>query len=397
MKKPIKAQLKQCHLEPVEKTVPRPLPGVPEHFNHGVFFDDGFDYMQYLKSVSELNDRQAFRITGIPENESVTLADEHPTTSDIREPVVDEPALPEGFDLPSDLEDESTELEDNFVEIAGGKPVICGDSDEADDTKHEVPRHIGASSRDKLSQDKVLMMERFLYGDNVGDQEHAAFPDASDESSPEWFADMDDNAALNYQFEKLVLRCKNRAKSASQSAVTSTSMMSEGLLYGLSRDKRILPHRHCKEDGLEEVEDDVKLKTMARANDFEECPSASLGSSSSDESSNSVSDIISAHSTQRSSKPKYLVLSTPSNRSKSLDTTGRSVSGAEVYQPDLPRLCPELLTRRKGESVQEKRVRKAVVKQHKAERQKIRKINRENFHVEQKKRMHAKISTVVIN
>ncbi|CAH8447194.1 unnamed protein product [Dicrocoelium dendriticum] len=243
MKKPIKAQLKQCHLEPVEKTVPRPLPGVPEHFNHGVFFDDGFDYMQYLKSVSELNDRQAFRITGIPENESVTLADEHPTTSDIREPVVDEPALPEGFDLPSDLEDESTELEDNFVEIAGGKPVLCGDSDEADDTKHEVPRHIGASSRDKLSQDKVLMMERFLYGDNVGDQEHAAFPDASDESSPEWFADMDDNAALNYQFEKLVLRCKNRAKSASQSAVTSTSMMSEGLLYGLSRDKRILPHR----------------------------------------------------------------------------------------------------------------------------------------------------------
>lgn len=392
MKKSIKAHLKQCHLEPVEKTAKLPLPGVPVHFNHGVFFDDGFDYMQYLKSASELNDRQAFRITGIPENESVALADMDASTGDIREPVVDEPELPEDFDLPSDFEDECSELEDNFVEIAGGEPVR-DDSDEAQSGASQC----AISSQGNLPHNKVLMMERFLYGDNEGDQEPVSFPDASDASSLEWFADTDDSAALDRQFEKLVLHLKNRAKSTSQSEVTCTSVMSEGLLYGLSRDRRILSHQHRREEGLEEVDRDVKLITVAHANDFGDCPSTPLGSFSSDESSDSVPDIIAANSTQCSSKPNYLVLSTPSNTSKSLDISRPKVNENEVYQPALPRVCPELLVRKKGESVQEKRARKIAVKQHRAERQRIRKANRENFHVEQRKHLNTGISTVVLN
>ncbi|GAA53829.1 protein LTV1, partial [Clonorchis sinensis] len=60
MKKASRRQFKQCVLEPVDRKASCPLPGVPEHFNYGVFFDDDCDYLRHLKSASEFHEKAAY-------------------------------------------------------------------------------------------------------------------------------------------------------------------------------------------------------------------------------------------------------------------------------------------------------------------------------------------------
>ncbi|VDP90073.1 unnamed protein product [Echinostoma caproni] len=185
--------------------------------------------------------RNGCKITGIPEDEVLEDVDVNPIEERPREPEADaRDMVVEGLGLDSDEEEEieeQSELEDNFVELAGGHALEDKDTDEAVNDS-DRPRQI--NPRDVLGQDKVLMMERFLFGDNERDWSTMQETDSDEDSDDEQFDDPDDATILNRQFEKLMVRCKARSASASQSMVTGTSMMSEGLQFALTQDTRML-------------------------------------------------------------------------------------------------------------------------------------------------------------
>ncbi|KAF5400363.1 Low temperature viability protein [Paragonimus heterotremus] len=402
MKRLDKKLLKPCRLEPVERTVARPIPGVPEHFNYGVFYDDGYDYMQHLKSAMDFNDQTTFRITAIPEDkqapDDLNIADETP-----REPVVDYvEEIPEGLLLNSDVEDESeeSELVDNFVELAGGHTVH--DTDEDDPAVDRVQPNTTSSSalKDLLGKDKVLMMERFLYGDNVKDD---GDDDNVTDDSDEDYGNPDDATVLNRQFEKLVLRCKNRAGSASQSMVTGTSMMSEGLQYALSRDVRMLPLPRPKSDELDELDDELRLKTLSRSDLLVQNVPSSSTEDSEDECFEPAPDIVSAQGDGGSNrKPVFCHLAVPANPNKSRASSKQvsmenlNMCTESAHFEISRRIDPQLFVRRKGETSQEKHLRKMAVRQHRLERRKIKKLNQANFRLEQEQQSKHRVPTITI-
>ncbi|KAA3673514.1 uncharacterized protein DEA37_0001451 [Paragonimus westermani] len=399
MKRLDKKLLKPCHLEPIERTVTRPIPGVPEHFNYGVFYDDGYDYMQHLKSAMDFNDRTTFRITAIPEDkqapDDLDTAGETP-----REPVVDYvEEIPEGLLLNSDVEDESegSELVDNFVELAGGHTVHDKDEEDSAVGRTNLNANSPSALKDMLGKDKVLMMERFLYGDNVRRDDD---DDYMTDDSGEDCGNPDDATVLNRQFEKLVLRCKNRAGSTSQSMITGTSMMSEGLQYALSRDVRMLPLPRPKSDELDELDEELRLKTLSRSDVLaQNVPS----SSTEDECSEPESDIVSAQGDGGSNrKPLFCHLPVPANPNKSR-ATSKQVSmenlighTESVHFEISRRIDPQLFVRRKDETSQEKHLRKMAVRQHRLERRKIRKLNQANFRLEHEQQSKHRVPPITI-
>lgn len=396
MKKASRRQFKQCALEPVERKASRPLPGVPEHFNYGVFFDDDCDYLRHLKSASEFHEKAAYRITGIPENEVLEVED--PLLGEIpREPVVDEPPIPEGLGLNSDSDDidVTSDLEDNFVELAGGSAVKDKKSgDEASEEEDEQPENLPALT-DMFPQNKVIMMERFLYGANERHRNSGSDSSGDDEA----FGNPDDATVLNRQFEKLLLRYRSRGGSASQSQVTGTSMMSEGLQYALSRDTRTLHHQHKKLDEVEVLDDEVRQKTICRNNQLQEnIPQLTSSDESDDKVSGTPPDIMSVQSDRTSIKPNFNQLAMPVSARKS-QTCNRqpNIGDMTSYDPyPVPHLDPTVLTRKKDESRQEKHLRKLAVKQHRRERRKVRKANQQNFHAEHEQRLKTNARMVTI-
>ncbi|KAF6777769.1 Low temperature viability protein [Paragonimus kellicotti] len=400
MKRLDRKLLKPCLLEPVERTVARPIPGVPEHFNHGVFYDDGYDYMQHLKSAMDFNDRTTFRITAIPEDkqapDDLSIADETP-----REPVVDfVEEIPDDLLLNSDVEDESegSELVDNFVELAGGHTVHDTDEDDPAVDRAKLNTTSSSDLKDLLGKDKVLMMERFLYGDNVrGDGDSVT--DDSDEDC----RNPDDATVLNRQFEKLVLRCKSRVESANQSMVTGTSMMSEGLQYALSRDVRMLPLSRPKSDELDELDDELRLKTISRGDLLVQNVSSSSTEDSEDECLEPVPDIVSAQGDGGSNrKPVFCHLTVPANpnksraKSKQVSTENLNMCTESVHFESSCPVDPQLFVRRKGETSQEKHLRKLAVRQHRLERRKIKRLNQANFRLEQEQQSKHRVPTIAI-
>ncbi|CAH8459972.1 unnamed protein product [Schistosoma rodhaini] len=122
MKKFNRKDFKQCELKPVEKELSKPLPGVPIHFNYEVFLDDGYDHMQHLKSDDT---KEAYIITVILEY-CASNASSDSDSSRIREPGVDyDEHIISNLNMDSEAEsfDIGRELEDNFVELAGGHNV----------------------------------------------------------------------------------------------------------------------------------------------------------------------------------------------------------------------------------------------------------------------------------
>lgn len=112
----------------------------------------------------------------------------------------------EGLGLDSDEELEvDSDLEDNFVELAGGHAVEDEDTDQAQETHQpdHPDRMQQANSREMLAQDKVLMIERFLYGDNERERQGDRGTATDDNSDDEQFSEPDEATILNRQFEKV--------------------------------------------------------------------------------------------------------------------------------------------------------------------------------------------------
>ncbi len=98
-------------------------------------------------------------------------------------------ALDPDFEMPSDDEliEEEGELEDNFVELAGGKHVKMDEDDEEDAAAAEAMKNqerAPASSTSNLPLHKVRMMERFLWGSEspggADPESYGAFPPSED-------------------------------------------------------------------------------------------------------------------------------------------------------------------------------------------------------------------------
>ncbi|THD20543.1 hypothetical protein D915_008721, partial [Fasciola hepatica] len=158
-------------------------------------------------AVKRYRQERRKKITGIPEDSVLdnTNEESEPVNERPREPEADpRDMVVEGLGIDSDDEIEvDSDLEDNFVEIAGGHTVEDEDTDEPDGTRQKIDsdRVRYANPREVLAQDKVLMMERFLYGDNERDRqdEHETGTEGDSDDEP------GEATVLNRQFEKVNL------------------------------------------------------------------------------------------------------------------------------------------------------------------------------------------------
>ncbi|CAH8488930.1 unnamed protein product [Schistosoma rodhaini] len=400
MKKFNRKDFKQCELKPVEKELSKPLPGVPIHFNYGVFFDDGYDYMQHLKSADT---KEAYVISVIPED-CASNASSHSDSSRIREPEVDyDEHIISDLNMDSEAEsfDTGSELEDNFVELAGGHSVKSSeiDSDNAKVAGDTNSLNAKATETDisRVSKDKVALMERFLYGANENSE------DITTSSSGQFTKDYgiddysDDSTSLNKEFEKLMLRFKSRS-SCSQSLVSGTSVMSEGLKYALGRDIAIAK-KDVKQDRTD-FDDDLKAITIKKSFELNGVDQQEDSGSDSTYDGENLERMTMSCSNSNSNlyvmKQNHLTMPSSSKTIKKSSTKGGSQNNDGIIEFSKP-LDPGLLVREKGESMEQKRLRKATIKEHRQLRRKIRKINQLNFRQEKERQMKNNMQTMIVH
>ncbi|KAH8849999.1 hypothetical protein KSF78_0000371 [Schistosoma japonicum] len=394
MKKINKRNFKQCELKPVEKQLPKPLPGVPVHFNYGVFFDDDYDYMQHLKSADT---NEVYAISVIPED-CASTASNHSDLSEIREPEVDyDEHIVDDLNMDSEAEsfDTESELEDNFVELAGGNAVKSSGTDEdctnmvENSVVNEEPTQTDIS---RISKDKVALMERFLYGinENPVDVSGSGYTNCGVNDYP------DETAILNREFEKLMLRYKSRSN-CGQSLVSGTSVMSEGLMYALGRDIAIAKQE--TKQAHWDFDDDLKaitLKNSSELNGVEQQDDSESSFTHSEEGTEKVA-VPYSNSNSNSDAIKYNQLTMPStNKTKKKSRSDGSRNNDDVIEFPKP-TNPILLVREKGESAEQKRLRKAAIREHRQLRRKIRKVNQSNFRQEKERQAKNNTQTVVVH
>ncbi|CAH8459069.1 unnamed protein product [Schistosoma turkestanicum] len=402
MKKFTRKDFKQCELKPVERELSKPLPGVPIHFNYGIFFDDDYDYMQHLKSADT---KDAYTISVIPED-CASVASSHSESLEAREPEVDyDEHIVSDLNMDSEAEsfDTESELEDNFVELAGGHVIKSSETDDDDnDTKmventHSLNANITETDISRVSKDKVALMERFLYGtnENSGDtRSSSSFGQLTGNSEVNDYPD--DSTVLNKEFEKLMLRYKSRS-SCGQSLLSGTSVMSEGLKYALGRDMAIAKQK-VKQDHTD-FNDDLKAITIKKSFELDGVEQFNDSESDSlyDEENTEHMTISYSNSNSNSDVMKWKHLTMPSsNKTKKISSSKGSQNTNDFMEFSKP-LDPELLVREKGESAEQKRLRKAAIKEHRQLRRKIRKVNQLNFRQEKERQARNSLKTMVVH
>lgn len=150
-------------------------------------------------------------ISVIPED-CVSNASSHSDSSGIREPEVDyDEHIISDLNMDSEAEsfDTESELEDNFVELAGGHSVKSSETDSDDAKVAGDSNSLNAKATEtdisRLSKDKVALMERFLYGANENS-------DITISSSGQFTKGYgiddypDDSTSLNKEFEKVIYK-----------------------------------------------------------------------------------------------------------------------------------------------------------------------------------------------
>ncbi|VEL09124.1 unnamed protein product [Protopolystoma xenopodis] len=364
-----------CTLEPVETKAPLPIPDVPEHFNYGIFYDDNYDYMQHIKSRDECGTGKCYRII-TPEGK--------PSSSNV--PQTDVVILePVDYSNSTDTSsDDDGELEENFVELAGG-PKLREGSDEPD---AQYDKFQGRP--ELLSMQKVLMMEKFLFGTNQQSSDlseecaqEPSLPTLSRSGKPM----TDEELYLQQEFSQLLVKCKQHFDiSDVNSCASNASVYSENLHHALEADFLATEDRKMRRelDSILEEDKNIILSQEARlmeTDDKDDSLEEWLG-----EPKTFAADVMSLASSNKGNLtrlPKKLLVPPPYKTRKGSTTGEDTLSVAKQGKPvPTPRESASADCRSREESSEEKKARKKLVRLDKFDRRQIRKINKENFKCE---------------
>nr|VZI29385.1 unnamed protein product [Spirometra erinaceieuropaei] len=374
------------------------IPGVPECYNYGIYLDDGCDYLKYLKSMKEFVEDPEYEVMddlGLPED--YQPPEVQPVT----------PPLVEDFEIPSDEEliEEQGELEDNFVELAGG-PHVRSDHEEEEEEdayhpsssqfkKPAPPSVLGQTSN--LHINKVKMMERFLFGaesadtdsfalDHMASNQDAAAPSTTTASVRKGRPLNEQEELLEKQFDRLLRKSKSRTGYDGRSIMSGASVMSESLQSAVQGDELMLRKRCPKNDDLGELDSEAKSATLRYVAELPEHndavdplqqwigpPKPDVGSATSPVCPSG--DVI---------QPPLLQLprksgSKKSDPSRHEATSSLDESDEEDDNEDETLPMPVPLARMKNETPEERRARKNALKTYRRERKQIKKHNKLNF------------------
>ncbi|KAM7537179.1 hypothetical protein Aperf_G00000060028 [Anoplocephala perfoliata] len=367
---------------------------VPEHFNYGVFFDDGYDYMQHMKSMKEFVEDPNYVI------EEAEIPEDY--VPPIVEPVVEDDSIDDELEFNSDDEliAELGELEDNFVELAGGKPVRLDDAEEEEEHQNITLNNPGAMqepSTSYLPLHKVKMMERYLYGtefpEELGDQFTKPLSSVTaDAAARKGRSLTDSEELLEKKFEKLLKQTKSRNGYDGHSMISETSVMSDSLQSVVDAERiaisKRVPHAedwlcsdsqlkaailHCVEEMPESEEDDDPLKSWVGKGKFAE---SILSSSQQNDA-----EAIVAKSPEVLTMPKRKTDAKVAKPNGMIEThsSTQSEDDSDLRDVESQTAGVNLHRRVEGETAEEKRARKAALKLQKRQRQQAKKINKLNF------------------
>ncbi|KAL5968287.1 hypothetical protein TSMEX_004008, partial [Taenia solium] len=374
----------------------RLMTDVPECYNYGVFFDDGYDYMKHMKSMKEFVQDPNYVI----ENEEDAIIPDNYAPPPAEMVVSDDP-VGEEFEILSD--DEATidggELEDNFVELAGGKRVRLSDDDDATSDCYEVRDVKSVTSSVNLPLHRIRLMERYLWGTEddelpmedpyeISSHKNSVVAAAARKGRPL----TEGEELLEKQFDKLMQVTKSRSGYDARSTMSGTSVMSENLQSAVRADEVMISKRHPRTGDWECLDGPLKTATLNRLEemsepDVDEDPLRDwMG-----KEKVTIDTIVSNHQATDSGtarEPEVLVI--PKRKplfipagtevrdiNSSLESEKGSDDGSEMSSE------VKLYRRPKGETTEEKRARKAALKAHKRERQRVKKENKASFRREQ--------------
>ncbi|VDL96250.1 unnamed protein product [Schistocephalus solidus] len=377
------------------------IPGVPECYNYGIYLDDGSDYLKYLKSMKEFVEDPEYEVMddlGLPED--YQPPEVQPVT----------PPLVEDFEIPSDEEllEEQGELEDNFLELAGG-PHVRSDNEEEeeanDDHNHSSshfkkpipPPTLGQTSN--LQINKVKMMERFLFGSESADTDSFSLehmeagqgttaPSTTTASIRKGRPLNEQEELLEKQFDRLLRKSKSRTGFDGRSVMSGVSVMSESLQSAVQGDELMLQKRCPKNDDLGKLDSEAKSATLRYVAELPEHNDAVdplqqwIGPPKPDVGSITLSACPSGDVIQ----PPLLQLprksgSRKSNPSKheTAPASDESDEESDDDEEEETLSAPVSMSRMKNETPEERKARKNALKAYKRERKQIKKYNKLNF------------------
>uniref|UniRef100_A0A5K3FHJ7 Protein LTV1 homolog n=1 Tax=Mesocestoides corti TaxID=53468 RepID=A0A5K3FHJ7_MESCO len=357
---------------------------VPEWFNYGVFFDDGYDYLKHMKSMKEFVEDPNFVLVG---EENTPLPENY--VPPVVEPVVTDDLDPD-FEMPSDDEliAEVGELEDNFVELAGGKPVHMDDDDQPPFIVPPPPSPPPQMpSISNLPLHKVRMMERFLWGSESTDAPEA--PEGMEQSAPSTVDSSmrkgrpltEEEELLEKQFDRLMQRTKARSGFDGRSMVSGASVMSESLQSAVAADEVMIAKHRPIGSEWERLDSAAKVATLQCVQEMPEPDDTTdpLKQWIGPEKPN-IGDITSKQaSTPSCNLRQPEVLPVPRKRAVAQQSPAVDVDVSDASSSDGDHSKPLEYRRTRGETAEEKRARKAAIKLQKKERQQARKLNKANF------------------
>ncbi|CDS39591.1 expressed conserved protein [Echinococcus multilocularis] len=374
----------------------RLMTDVPECYNYGVFFDDGYDYMKHMKSMKEFVRDPNYVI----ENEEDTVIPDNYAPPAVEMVVSDDP-VDDDFEIPSDDEliTDGGELEDNFVELAGGKRMRLNDDDDTTSDSYEIRGEKPILSTANLPLHKIRLMERYLWGAEANEMPMEDLYEVSGRKSSVAAAAArkgrpltEEEELLEKQFDKLMQVTKSRSGYDVRSTMSGTSVMSENLLSAVRADDLVISKRNPQTDDWECPDGPLKKATLGRLEEMSE--------SDSDEDplrdwvgkrKVTMDTINSSHQVaddRTVKEPEILAMPKGKPRSKPAKTKVVDISSSlesERGSDDEPEVADEVDFHRrlKGETAEAKRARKAALKAQKRERQRVKKANRANFRREE--------------
>ncbi|VDL52860.1 unnamed protein product [Hymenolepis diminuta] len=358
---------------------------VPEHFNYGVFYNDDYNYMKHMKTMKEFIEDKNYAIEG-NEEDSVLPENYAPP---IVEPVIEDDSIDEELEIYSDEEliAEVGELEDNFVELAGGKHVRLSDDEDEDEELAHAHKSINPDedlpqpSTSYLPLHKVKMMESYLYGTKFS--EALDYPSVSLCNITDAVAR---KAALLFQ---LLRQTKSRNGCDGLSMVSGASFMSDSLQTVVDADRIMTSKKVPKAEDWNCSDSQVKIVTLQAVQEMDE-PKVDddplkdwIGK---EKSTDSILTFMQQNDARREVVKQPEMLTMPKRKTNGIATkhpeplsSNQSDDYSDSEDGRSQNIDTSLHRRVKGETSEQKKARKTAIKAQKRERQQARKMNKQNF------------------